>query len=383
MTAVTNFWAYLTFGMRWTLHMQNLKMQRHKRLQVAVLAMCQMFLFLSVYSANTAQSAEIERIEGVFYEPDVITISGLIGVQDFPIFARIASPTTNAVVVLESPGGQIGPTFDIAMLIRNLGFSTYVKAGSKCYSGCANIWLAGKRKFIEQGAELGFHPSSTIKKGEQVPGSNHGSALMGWYFAHLGVSREVVSQIFEESPFSLRLFGADTIQTIGIDATSVEADHLEIVREELAQTMSEASKSRALGRIRLRSTTRPLLAQAIVETPKVHTANAQFRKLTELDQDTAKHLAATTSFLLIGDKAYLFIHNRLKQRLRLFSMHHKPSEDCSDETVHDDVVVILLDDDLPIDATGAIEFSPPTVKTLYDRFGDEAFSCLQISGIQK
>ena len=80
-------------------------------------------------------AAEITKTEGVFAEPDVIRITGLIGFEDFPRFARLASTTSNAIVVLDSPGGKVGPTFDIAMLARARGFSTYVEAGAKCHSG--------------------------------------------------------------------------------------------------------------------------------------------------------------------------------------------------------------------------------------------------------
>jgi hypothetical protein len=92
-----------------------------------------------LFSSSPVSAAEIRKTEGLLFEPDVIRITGLIDLQDYPVFAQVASTSRKAILVLDSLGGKVGPTFDIAMLARSRGFSTYVESGAKCYSGCANI----------------------------------------------------------------------------------------------------------------------------------------------------------------------------------------------------------------------------------------------------
>jgi len=59
------------------------------------------------------------------------------------------------LVVVNGPGGRVGPAYQIARLIRTRGIDTRV--GHRCYSACTVMFLGGARRDIRPGAELGFH----------------------------------------------------------------------------------------------------------------------------------------------------------------------------------------------------------------------------------
>ncbi len=336
---------------------------------------------LVLVMGSPLDAAEITKTEGVFAEPDVIRITGLIGFEDFPRFARLASTTSNAIVVLDSPGGKVGPTFDIAMLARARGFSTYVEAGAKCHSGCANIWLAGYRKFVERGGELGFHPSSSAIEGERVPGGQTTSALMGWYYAQLGLPKELVLQIFELDALTITVLEAEIIEQLGVDATVVEPGNLGAVRMELEQAMSAGNRLNLLTQIVTREFTLRADADVEIKTAQAFSAlkdTAGLRETALVSPDGKPHVAR---FLFQDSSLMMIIHNPLDGPLGRIAMKLPVGGECKNEENTEDIAIIDVAADISANATAALKFSEEDMYLLAGKFGADGLKCLTFNAL--
>lgn len=326
-------------------------------------------------------AAEITKTEGVFFEPDLIKITGWIDFEDFPAFARIASTTSNAIVVLDSPGGKVGPTFDIGMLARARGFSTYVESDATCHSGCANIWLSGYRKFVERGGKLGFHPSSLVKDGKRVPGSNLTSALIGWYYAQLGMPRELVIQIFELDPLTITEYDPEIIRDLGIDMTIRDSGTLQAARTELGQALSSGTRMSVLTQILLREST--LRPDATVEMKSIKdvaimkaSSGVRTLALEPLDNGTA-----VSQFLSQEASTLLFIYNPLIMPVNTVSIETSDNVECLPKDKSGDVVILKMSESVPPRSTAAIVLDQSKRDLLFDGFGEYAASCLKLSAL--
>jgi hypothetical protein len=158
-------------------------------------------LFSALGAAVPTQAAEItvERVAGGDF--DLITIKGEIKENDDVVFATLTRSiaVSQAVVVLDSPGGQIYPALEIAKIILIKNFGTYVEDAS-CASACALIWLAGPRPTISKNGRVGFHGAYVAASQTSNETSRVGNALIGAYLARLELSKETIAYITEASP---------------------------------------------------------------------------------------------------------------------------------------------------------------------------------------
>lgn len=336
-------------------------------------------LVITATSVTPLLSAEITKTAGTLFEPDVIRISGLIEFDDFPAFARVASTTSNAIVVLDSYGGKVGPSFDIAMLSRARGFSTYVEAGAICHSGCTSIWLSGYRKFVERGSELGFHPSSYVKDGERVPGSMVTSALMGWYYGQLGLPRELVIQIFEMDALSITVFDPEIIEYLGIDATVLEQESLGSIRSELAGTLSDGSKMHILTKTALLETT--LKADAVVEIISLEKlpSSQDGKAVHKLIAENLNESSLSVEYMMTGQTGQLVMHNSLEQPLERFLFGLSKSDECERENKVSKVAIVKASRPVPPHAKAVLTFSQSDEDLLLKEFGEIEPSCLLLN----
>lgn len=62
---------------------------------------------------------------------------------------------------LESPGGLLQEGHAVAAIIRARGLDTYIRG--QCFSACTLMFLAGRNRYLKDGAQIGFHaPSSGV-----------------------------------------------------------------------------------------------------------------------------------------------------------------------------------------------------------------------------
>ena len=71
----------------------------------------------------------------------------------------------NVELILFSPGGEGNEMKLISKWIQEHEVNTRVLESSKCFSACAVIWTHGKERFWTEGAQVGFHVSSTYGTG--------------------------------------------------------------------------------------------------------------------------------------------------------------------------------------------------------------------------
>jgi membrane-bound ClpP family serine protease len=112
------------------------------------------------------------------YNYYLVDLDGEIDVYDYNKFwnAVRAIPPGKAMVILNSPGGNVQAGISIGYFIHSNGFMTAVDNGGICASMCAAIWLAGERRFIQTGAFLGFHSTGLL--GERRAGQPNTAGIL-------------------------------------------------------------------------------------------------------------------------------------------------------------------------------------------------------------
>lgn len=91
-----------------------------------------------------------------------ISLSGPIGRGTARAFAEVAMRLPQLRLLrLDSPGGFVDEARAIAALTRRLDLDTYVS--HLCASACAQVFYAGRDRFVRPEARLGFHSYGTLK----------------------------------------------------------------------------------------------------------------------------------------------------------------------------------------------------------------------------
>ena len=62
-----------------------------------------------------------------------------------------------AMIVLDSPGGNVIGAESFATMVRDGGVDTGVAPGAMCASACALIWASGIHKSVSAGGRIGVH----------------------------------------------------------------------------------------------------------------------------------------------------------------------------------------------------------------------------------
>lgn len=120
-----------------------------------------------------------------------IVIEGEIKAGDDNTFRKIAAEFSDAIVLLNSEGGMIGPAMDIGRTIKIRGYKTAIYKTGTCASACALIWVAGSKRVIFEGGQVGFHASYLDTDGSKLE-TGVGNALVGHYLSQLGFGEKTV-----------------------------------------------------------------------------------------------------------------------------------------------------------------------------------------------
>ncbi len=105
-------------------------------------------------------------------------------------------------VTLNNSGGYVFTARAMALLIEQYNLDTHVD--ETCYSACTIVFLAGNKRTINSGAELGFHQYS-LQTNHQLQNINISEELKKDrdYFIERGVSMTFVNSIFRADPNNL------------------------------------------------------------------------------------------------------------------------------------------------------------------------------------
>lgn len=91
----------------------------------------------------------------VYRENNMVYVKGFINNVSYNDLSRLI--VDDAVVVLDSDGGEVAPSVKIAELIRRHNADTRVD--NQCASACVLMFGAGRHRSLSSGARIGVHRS--------------------------------------------------------------------------------------------------------------------------------------------------------------------------------------------------------------------------------
>lgn len=152
---------------------------------------------------------------------DLIFVDGRMEYGDEKTFANVALPLDDAIVVLRSPGGNLNAGIEIGKAIHLKGFKTYVPDEQYCASACAIAWLGGQKRMMSTTARVGFHAAFTEQNGAKEV-TSIGNALVGAYFAQLGLPEKAIVYLTASAPESIQWLTFEDAQSNGIEVTRLD-----------------------------------------------------------------------------------------------------------------------------------------------------------------
>jgi hypothetical protein len=151
----------------------------------------------------------------------LVTVEGDLEAGDHNKFRTQVGRLTKAVVVFNSDGGNLLAGIEIGKTIRLKSFATVVLDGLRCASACAFAWLGGSPRFMERGAQIGFH-AAYIEDGGRASESGVGNALLGSYLTQIGLLEHAVVYITQAGPRQMTWLTLPDAKQIGIDVLPFE-----------------------------------------------------------------------------------------------------------------------------------------------------------------
>jgi len=141
------------------------------------------YVALAVYFASTGNSYPANIF---ISENETINLNGEIIDGDFETFERLVSENKVRKISLSSPGGKLIEGLKMGEIIHGGNFDTVVPRTAMCASACALMWAAGKNKYIDKEAKIGFHSASVrTQSGPQV--SQEGNKFITSYLLSVGL----------------------------------------------------------------------------------------------------------------------------------------------------------------------------------------------------
>ena len=150
-----------------------------------------------------------------------VAVDGRFEAGDEIKFRTEVGRLTKAVVVFNSDGGILQAGIEIGKTIRLKSFATAVLDGSRCASSCAFAWLGGSPRFMQRGAQIGFHAAYINREGRPSE-SGVGNALVGSYLTQIGLPETAVIYVTKAAPTQLTFLTLQDAQRIGIEVLPFE-----------------------------------------------------------------------------------------------------------------------------------------------------------------
>ena len=176
-----------------------------------------------VLLATTAQAANIQ-IERDGCDPAgcyVIHITGKIALDDFKKFHDVVEKNQikNAVVYLNSDGGNLLGGLLTGLEIHERKFFTFVPPDAYCASVCASMWLAGKKRYAEPSSHIGFHQPYAKNRRGRVSRDPQTIALVKQYYAEIGIPKPAADFMVAADPKDIYWLNGDLANGFGIEWT--------------------------------------------------------------------------------------------------------------------------------------------------------------------
>lgn len=171
---------------------------------------------LTIFSLTVTaevQAASISVIPDTTLDITLIAVEGELALGDEKQFARIAIQHPKAVVMFNSPGGNLLAGIEIGKAIRMKGYWTYVPSGLTCASACALTWLGGVERYMERNSKIGFHAAYNSENGQMSGSAN---AIVGSYLTQLGLSENAIFYVTNASPEAMTWMSYEDAAKVGI-----------------------------------------------------------------------------------------------------------------------------------------------------------------------
>lgn len=178
-----------------------------------------LLLAASLFS-NPATAATIFVTADPEFQLPVISITGVIDAMDGDGFSVIANQYPQALVKLNSPGGNLLAGLQIGRLVRHRNFSTAVIGDSTCASICAIIWLAGTSRYTDTTARIGFHAAASVKNGVAQE-SGAPNAVLGSFLGSLGLSDKAIAYLTSSAPTSMTWLTESKANELGLNVKNI------------------------------------------------------------------------------------------------------------------------------------------------------------------
>ena len=162
------------------------------------------------------RAAEITLLSGSNAEVTLIGVEGEFVTGDETKFAELAVAHPKAMVLFNSPGGDLATGIGIGKDIRLKGFLTYVPSGMICASACGLAWLGGVQRFMELDSKIGFHSAFNADDGQT---SGPANAIVGSYLSQLGLSENAIIYVTEAAPTSMNWMTYEDAMKFGISVS--------------------------------------------------------------------------------------------------------------------------------------------------------------------
>lgn len=166
-----------------------------------------------VVAAWSASALGAEKRFGPFLindaKPDVISMDGFIDAGSALNFRRVLQAAPNAkLITLNSPGGNVQMGLLIADDIHQRKLATYIPKGSKCYSACSYIFLAGNERKVD--GELGVHQISSDSP--DLVGAQLAISDIIEVLNRFSTPMDVIQIMFKTPPDDMHIFTPDEIE---------------------------------------------------------------------------------------------------------------------------------------------------------------------------
>jgi hypothetical protein len=173
-------------------------------------------LILLILSVATAHAANF-TVTYVGNGSALIVVEGDFEPGDVDAFrTKVAALNTpRAAVAFRSDGGSLVAGIRIGTMIRDKKFTTIIPDHGSCASACALAWLGGTRRFMGEGASVGFHAAYILKSYGPIESSS-GNAILGAYLNQLGLSEDAILYITQAAPTSIQWMNMDDAGKYGI-----------------------------------------------------------------------------------------------------------------------------------------------------------------------
>lgn len=165
----------------------------------------------------------------------LVSITGELEFGDAAAFQRQTEQIREAVVVLQSPGGNAAAGISIGRAIRKRGFVTMVPPSVNCASACAWAWLGGVQRLMGERARIGFHAAHLLRGGK-ARRSAATNAMFADYVSGLGLPPQAIAYVTGAPPDRMYWLTLATAQAVGIKTSPYAAGGIADLLEQAHQT---------------------------------------------------------------------------------------------------------------------------------------------------